>query len=215
MTASMLLGSMFRARNATGADAPQSIRTVRPFVAKWKHVLWRPPEPNASPEPMMVSRMSGRCTGPLADLPMPAAQIAEFLRHDQFGRAHEVDRHERRDVGDGIVIARDEHAILQLAVEQREKLEHARAVRLAPFRDLRLHVLHRRMQVAKHRRDGLIEIEFDAPVPHLDQRLLHRTAAEQRRVPADRESARLNSRHPVNSYALFRLDKKKRSAVRL
>src|SRR5256885_15603487 len=119
MTASMLLGSMFRARNATGADAPQSIRTVRSFVARWKHVLWRPPEPNASPEPIMVSRMSGRCTGPLADLAMPATQIAEFLRHDQFGRTHEVDRDQRGDVGDGVVIARYEHAILQFAVEQR------------------------------------------------------------------------------------------------
>src|ERR1044071_3444376 len=141
MMASMVFASIFRARSATGADAPQSIRTVRPSVTRWKHVLWRPPEPNASPEPTMVRRMSGRRAHALTDLGMPAAKIREFLGHDQLRRPHEVDGEQRGDVGDRVVITRDEHAVLQLAVEQREKFEYARTVRLAPFGDLRLHPL--------------------------------------------------------------------------
>src|SRR5438067_2365847 len=108
--ASIVLGSTPCARSATGADAPQSIRTVRPAAARWKQVLWRPPEPNASPEPMILSCMSRRRARPLADLQVPAPQIDEFLRHDELRRPHEIDRDQRRDVGDGVVIAGDEHA---------------------------------------------------------------------------------------------------------
>src|SRR5687767_3885923 len=157
----MLFRSTLRARSATGAEAPQSISTVRSPATRWKQVLWRPPEPKASPEPMMVRRMSGRRARPLADLPVPPAQIDELLRHDQLRRAHEVHRDQRGDIGDRVVIARDEHAVSQFAIEQREEFEHAWPVRLAPFGDLRLHLLHGRMQMAKHRRNRLIEIEFD------------------------------------------------------
>ena len=39
------------ARIATRLDAPQSTRNAPPFVVTWKHVLNRPPLPNASPQP--------------------------------------------------------------------------------------------------------------------------------------------------------------------
>ena len=80
------------------------------------------------------------------------------------------------------MIAGDEHALLQFAIEQAEKFEHARPVGLAPFGHLRFHVLHGRMQMAKDRRHRLVEIELHAPVPHLHQRLLGGAAPEQRRL---------------------------------
>jgi hypothetical protein len=72
------------------------------------------------------------------------------------------------------------------------------------------------MQVAEHRRDRLIEVELDAPVPHLDQGLLEGAAAEQRRlraqtleVPADRN--RLGDHRAViehqHGHALQRIER--------
>src|SRR6185295_18896245 len=104
MMASIVFGSMPCAFNATCVDAPQSIRNVLSTASRRKQVLNRPPEPNASPQPTMVSRMSGRGARAFADLRMPAAQIGEVLRHDEFGGPHEIDGDQRRDIGDGVMI---------------------------------------------------------------------------------------------------------------
>ena len=54
---------------------------------------------------------------------------------------------------------------------------------LAPFRNLRLlHLDHGRMQVTKHRRDGVQQAEFDTALPHFDTGTLQRAAAEERRI---------------------------------
>src|ERR1041385_8796384 len=130
MIASIVFASTPCAFNATCVDAPQSIRNVLPRASRRKHVLNRPPEPNASPDPTMVSRMSGRRTRTLADLRVPAAQIGKLLGHDQPCRPHEVSRDRRRDIGDGVLIAGNRRAFLEFAVEQPEEFEHARPAKL-------------------------------------------------------------------------------------
>src|SRR5256885_11823728 len=121
MIASMVFGSMPCAFSATCVDTPQSIRNVFPAASRRKQVLYRPPEPNASPHPTTVSRISGRRARTLADLRMPAPQIGELLRHDQLRGPHEVHRDQGGDVGNRVVVSRNEQPVLQLAVEQPEE----------------------------------------------------------------------------------------------
>src|SRR3974390_1168310 len=61
--ASIRLGSSSRAFSAGGAEAPKSTSSVPRAVSSQKQVLQRPPEPNASPDPTIVSFISpGPCT---------------------------------------------------------------------------------------------------------------------------------------------------------
>ena len=95
------------------------------------------------------------------------------------------------------MIAGNEQAVPQFAIEEGQEIERARLVGLAPFGHLLLHILHGRMQVAKNGGHRCIEIELDAAVPHLDQRLFLAAASEQGRlgpqsleVAADRDRLR-------------------------
>src|SRR6185312_12817920 len=54
---SILLGSSLSAFNAGKAEAPKSTVKVPLAVSSQKHVLERPPEPKASPEPTIVNRI--------------------------------------------------------------------------------------------------------------------------------------------------------------
>src|SRR5262249_18124938 len=53
---SMLVRSIASRFSAISDEAPQSIRKEVRLAATWKHVLKRPPDPNASPEPTNVIR---------------------------------------------------------------------------------------------------------------------------------------------------------------
>src|SRR5690242_12000805 len=98
---SIALGSMFCALSATREEAPKSMRMVRSSVATLKHVLKRPPDPNASPDPTMVSFMgSGPCTRTSRDLAVPSPHVDELVRHRKPRRTHEIDGDETGDVGD-------------------------------------------------------------------------------------------------------------------
>jgi hypothetical protein len=55
MTPSTRSKASSRAFSATGVEAPQSTSNVAFAVSSQKQVLNFPPEPKASPEPMMVS----------------------------------------------------------------------------------------------------------------------------------------------------------------
>src|SRR3954452_20850024 len=115
---SIVLGSIPCAFNATSEEAPKSMRMVRPAVSTLKHVLNRPPDPNASPDPTMVSFMwSGPCARTRRDLAVPAPHVDELLRKREPRRTHEVDGDETGDVGDGEMIAHDVELILQLNIE--------------------------------------------------------------------------------------------------
>ena len=59
LIASIALGSSLSPFSAGNAEAPKSMTTVPLPVSSQKQVLERPPEPNASPDPTTVSRMSG------------------------------------------------------------------------------------------------------------------------------------------------------------
>src|SRR6266851_131014 len=108
-------------------------------------------------------------------LAMPAAKVGKRLRHSKLGRLHEVDRDHGRDVGDREARARDVGASFELAVEKPQKILHARLVGFAPGGHLRhLHRRHRGMKVTEDLGDAGEQMEFDAPLPHLDQRLLAR-----------------------------------------
>src|SRR5216684_2738741 len=63
-TPSIALGSTPRALRAGSEEAPQSSSRSRPNVSMRKQVLKRPPEPNASPEPMTVIFMPWRSDAP-------------------------------------------------------------------------------------------------------------------------------------------------------
>src|SRR5215211_961290 len=183
MIASIRLGSIDCARNATSDEAPKSIMMVRPPVSIMKHVLNRPPEPKASPDPTMVSFMSGLCAGPARNLGVPAPDMGEFLRNGEVGRLHEVDRDQTGYVGNGEVIAGHIELILQFTIHDAEELDDTRFVDLGPFGQLRgLQLLHGRVRVAEYIRYRRQEVELHAPVPHLDQRLFFRPAPEQRRL---------------------------------
>jgi hypothetical protein len=57
-TVSTSLGSTPNLRMAISADAPQSIRNFEEEAETWKHVLNRPPEPKASPQPRTCNLIS-------------------------------------------------------------------------------------------------------------------------------------------------------------
>src|SRR4029079_16771906 len=102
----MALSSTLRIFSATGDDAPQSSKIVVPSAWTRKQVLKRPPDPNASPEPMTVSRMrSGFCARPRRDLGMPAFNAGHFVGQRQLGRLHEIHRDHRGDVGNAVAVA--------------------------------------------------------------------------------------------------------------
>ena len=117
------------------------------------------------------------------DLFMPALKIGPCLRNCELGDAHEIDRDHRGDVGDAVIRSRDEFAVFQFTVEEFQESEHPRLVGLAPIRHLRhLHLRHRRMQMTEDEGERQEEMQFDAPVPHLDQRGFERADTEQRRI---------------------------------
>jgi len=65
---------------------------------------------------------------------MPAREMGELRRHCETGQpAPDVDRDERRDVGDRKAVAGDERAAVELAVHPLEPLVRSRALRLAIF----------------------------------------------------------------------------------
>ena len=128
-----------------------------------------------------------RCAWTGRDFGMPTAQIGKLLRHRQLRYFHEIDGHERRDVGDGKLLSGDIRPLFQFAIEEAQKFEHARLVGFAPRRHLRIdHHLHGRMQMLKQVRHGKVQMELDAPAPHFDQRAVQRAAAEQWRLGLQR-----------------------------
>ena len=73
--------------------------------------------------------------------------------------------------------------LAKLAVEQLQERHHARLVGLGPFRQLRhFELLHRWMQVTKHRGYAEHEIHFTAAIPHFHLRDVLCAHAEQRRL---------------------------------
>src|SRR5512139_2852653 len=78
---SIALRSIGRRFRATSEVAPQSIRKFAPAPSTWKHVLNRPPDPNASPEPMNCRRM----------VRVPLAQLL-LVRFDCNGATESIQR---------------------------------------------------------------------------------------------------------------------------
>ena len=115
---------------------------------------------------------------------MPAPQVGEFLGNFELRRFHEIDGDQPGDVRHAVMLARHIKTAGKLAIEQRQEGDRPRLVGLAPFRDLILHLPHRRVEMPEHRGDRLIEVELDTPVPHFNQRLLPAAAPEQRRLRA-------------------------------
>src|SRR5215204_6528171 len=100
--------------------------TVRPSVSSMKHVLKRPPEPNASPDPTIVTliALGLRARAP-RNLAMPAADVDQFLGHREAGRLHEVDRHQSGDIGDSVVVADHVELVGELLLEDLQVLDDA------------------------------------------------------------------------------------------
>ena len=170
----MRLGSMPCPFNAGNAEAPQSMSSAALAVSRKKQVLSRPPEPKASPEPTIVRRIM-LAARPRRHRGVPAFHMSEVFRHNEPRRLHEIDRHQRGDIGDRIAIAGDEFALGQFLVQQFEEPDRARPHGLGIGRHLRhFQCLHRRMQMAEHRRHVGKEIDLAAPVPHFHQRDLFR-----------------------------------------
>src|SRR4051794_16436596 len=156
ITASMRLGSIPSRFRATSEVAPKSSAIVAPAVSMKKHVFARPPDPNASPQPTTVRRMASRLGAwARGERRMPAPHVRELVRQAELRRLHEIEPDEPGYVRDREAVAGDERPVGELAVEKAQELDHPRLVGLAPGRDLRhLHLGHRRMEMAEHRRDG-------------------------------------------------------------
>src|SRR5690242_12142895 len=87
----MSLRAMPSARIAGSAEAPQSISAFTPSPTRWKQVLERPPEPNASPQPTNC-----RCIGSA-----PAA----------FGQTHEEPDGDNEDGAEQEVAPQVHHCV--------------------------------------------------------------------------------------------------------
>src|ERR1043166_5769661 len=102
---SMLFGSTPAWRSATIEEAPQSTRIVEFAASRRKQVLKRPPEPNASPEPMTVRRMSRRRARALRHLGVPALDVDHAAGHPELGGLHQVDRDQGLALCDAVMVA--------------------------------------------------------------------------------------------------------------
>ena len=58
--------------------------------------------------------------------------MSQLVRHGELRDAHEIDRHQRGDVGDGVGGAGDIGPVFEFAVEELQELRDARLVGLAP-----------------------------------------------------------------------------------
>src|ERR1700730_9347167 len=83
------------------------------------------------------SSLSSCRTRPRRHLAVPALEVGEPFRPPQPRGPHEVDGHERGNVGYGKLIARDKTRFSEPSIKKREHLHNLRLVGFAPGRHLR------------------------------------------------------------------------------
>ena len=151
-TPSMRLGSRPCALSATSEVAPQSTRSV-PFAdSTKKHVLNRPPEPKASPDPTIVRRM----LRPMRSAARKQSACQRLRLVSSSGTASFAGF--MKSTATRPVISAIEKAspatnarCFNSRIEQADEFLDARLVGLGPGGDLwHLHLLHGRMRVAKN-----------------------------------------------------------------
>src|SRR5436189_3718133 len=114
---SILAGSILCALSPMSADAPQSTSNIPFAVSRKKHVFNRPPEPKASPEPTIVSRISGCRARTRGNFGVPALEIIKLVRNGELRRFHEINCHQTGDIGNRETIAGDVRLVFELAVD--------------------------------------------------------------------------------------------------
>ena len=123
------------------------------------------------------------------DLRIPAAQMPAFLRNRHFHPAEEIDRHERRDIGDAVARAGDKFALRKAAIHLFEEARDARPPALGKRRNLRVvvragqrPVLQPGRRIAQRLHARVKAVPLDRALPGGDQRLLLGALAHQRRL---------------------------------
>ena len=117
------------------------------------------------------------------------------LRPFDARRLHEIDGHQRRDVGDRIVVPGDEAPRCPAPHPGLQDLQRPRLVGLAPGGHLRhLQLRHGRMQVPERLRHAEQQAKLHAPVPHLHHGPFQRRPC--RTAPARASSPRNSGRWP-------------------
>src|SRR5580704_6668710 len=116
---------------------------------------------------------------------MPSRKVLLIFLDLDGGRAAEVDSDKRSDISNRVALACDEFAIGQDSVEPFEAFNRGVLCNLAVLLDLRDAALEEIAGVAERRRRHPENFEFHAPIPHLDQSLVLRVNAHQRRLRLD------------------------------
>ena len=119
---------------------------------------------------------------------VPAFHVGEFFRQLKFRDFHEIDRDLRGDVGDGEICHPRRRAGSSARRRGIAGIRRRAACwpRPSPATCGLTSGFMKGCRCWNTRRHRAQQIEFGAPVPHLDQRALQRAAAEQRRIGMQR-----------------------------